>query len=159
MLLLRLRKEKNRILFFMLVPAILSFALLLALSLPALAEQSAQTTAGADKAGAQLESLAARVEKFWQARVIGDEVGAYEFDQAKALGTPTLQDYVSTPRRLGIKKFKVLNTEITGKNTAAAHMKVEIKIADIPKPIEMMIKDPWIFIDGQWYHQTVKRRR
>lgn len=103
-------------------------------------------------------TLAERVDAFWQARKIGDSIAAYEFEEVKATGELSLQQYVRQMGNLVYKEVKVLRTELTGSNEAHAHLVAEVIVMGLPEPIKTEFKDAWVYIDGNWYHKQQNTR-
>jgi hypothetical protein len=107
---------------------------------------------GVDNQSSQgAQSLDERVRAFWQAREAGDFVAAYEYEEIKTKNEVSLRNYV---RKVGLsyRQAKVLHTEIVGEGKAVAHILVEAVVPGLPDPIVTQLKDPWVLIDGHWYH-------
>lgn len=113
--------------------------------------------------GAQRErdisALEQRVTAFWQARQAGDVISAYEFEEVKATGEVTLQQYVRRGGGLIYHNVDVENVEIVDDSKAVAALKMEYSIPALPKRINTEVKDNWVKIDGKWYHAKPVDRR
>lgn len=100
------------------------------------------------------ESLRERAQAFWDARKAGDEVTTYRYEEISLNPQMTLQKYLQS--RGGIRYVDVELKDIELKD--ATHADVILRMsyllpeAGIKTPLAGEVRDPWIRIDGQWYH-------
>lgn len=113
-----------------------------------------------DKAGAAPPSpLEERARAFWAARVAGDPVTAYDYEDLKFTKVMTLQMYAS---RGGLiyRRANVLGSDCpAGKEECLVQMEVDFVIPQMnPKEVHTQkFDDPWVLVQGQWYHAFKKR--
>jgi len=104
----------------------------------------------------QMRDLEDRARAFWAARVAGDLVTTYEYEDAKPLGTMSLQQYVSGRGGLHYKSAQVRHAEC-GSAEAGCTVYVDIEYV-VPglglQTMKSSLKDPWVSIEGQWYHRA-----
>lgn len=132
-------------------PAVV-ISLLLLISLSACVETAAVRDGG-------LDALRQQAEAFWQARVEGDLIKAYEFESAKVTGKPTLQQYI---RKSSLVYRKATVTEVRRQSDSEALVSVELEY-QIPtftnKPLHTVLEDRWVLMEGSWLHGPAQRRR
>lgn len=119
------------------------------------AQPPLQTPSQTTQAATTLES---RVQAFWQARLVGDPVTSYGFEEVNATKELTLQQYVRKQGNIIYKQAKLLNIEIAGKDEAIARLMIEAVIPGLPSSLKSELKDYWVYIDGQWYHRVKNHR-
>lgn len=104
----------------------------------------------------QMNELEERARLFWKARVAGDLLTTYEYEDAKPLGTMSLQSYVSGRGGLHYKRADVRHAECgRPEEGCIVHVDVEYVLPALAgKPISAAVNDSWVSINGQWYHQA-----
>lgn len=99
------------------------------------------------------EGLATRVQAFWKARVAGDLVTMYRYEEASTSGKITLQDYVRKKGNMDYLSAKVLDIEPSNDPlTAWARVDIEAKIQGLPGTYKRIFRDRWVKLDDGWYH-------
>jgi hypothetical protein len=103
--------------------------------------------------------LETRAQAYWDARKVNDLFAAWEFEDHKALGTATLQQYVQKGAAMKFTKAQVTGSDCPGDSeTCIVIVDVEYVIPALGrKPLSGQVKDEWGLIDGQWY-RTPERR-
>ena len=104
------------------------------------------------------EALEQRVRTYWDAKVSGDAVLAYEYEAVKAKGTVPLSKYVRGTGNLIYEEVAVLNVETIAAGQATVLLQMKILVPGMLEPITTKTKDTWIEIGGEWYHSPPKSR-
>ncbi|MEZ5591182.1 MAG: hypothetical protein R3F53_10940 [Gammaproteobacteria bacterium] len=104
------------------------------------------------------QSLEQRVRAYWDAKVSGDAVLAYEYEVVKANGTVPLSKYVRGTGKLIYEEVAVLNVEVVAPEQAIALLEMQIVVPGMMEPLTTKLKDSWVEIDGKWYHSPPKPR-
>lgn len=107
------------------------------------------------------EVLLERVKEYWNLKVADDYIGAYEFIDPESREELTLADFTSFADDISYTKAEVLGASSTGSDLEA---KVEIDLVYVSHHPQMMgageipykLKEPWIFVDGNWYRKWEK---
>jgi hypothetical protein len=103
--------------------------------------------------------LEARAQAFWDARVAGDLVTAYEYEKSSQDGTQTLQAYVGSKGNLNYRSAQVLDVVVGGEeDEARVSVAIEVLVPGYPGVYKSTIRDRWVKIDDQWYHSPLKPR-
>ncbi len=112
-------------------------------------------------AGLQIKSpevkLLSRAEEFWAARVAGDLITCYEFEEVSKTGKQPVSAYVRGHGALVYKSAEITETDINGEEAI-----VKVKISYIipafgsRNAFNTEIVDSWKLIDGEWYHHQKK---
>lgn len=99
--------------------------------------------------------LEQRARGFWAARMAGDLIATFEYEDAKLSGSTSLQQYVTSRGALVYKRAEVKGAECTGgTEDCVVQVAVEYILPAMgTKPIASEIKDPWHLVDGQWVHR------
>ena len=103
----------------------------------------------------QTAPLAERVKAFWEARLQGDEVSAYQYEIFARTGELTVTQYVQARSpTLKYMAYTIDNIQ-EQENQAQVTVKLQYRM-DIPGmvdlPMAMAIKERWDRLDdGQWY--------
>lgn len=100
------------------------------------------------------ESLKQRVTAFWEARLKGDEVTAYQYEAYSHTGTMTLTQYIQS--RSPALKFMAytIDTIQEQENEAQVTVKVQYQMTVpgmVDLPLAMPIKERWVRFDNTWY--------
>ena len=103
----------------------------------------------------QIAPLAERVTAFWEARLQGDEVTAYQYEAYAHTGTMTLTQYIQARSPTLKYTAYTIGTIQEQENQAQVSVKLQYRM-DIPGmvdlPMAMAIKERWDRLDdGQWY--------
>ncbi len=109
----------------------------------------------AGKAGERsIVDLEKRAREFWAARVARDVLAAFEYEDAKPLGTLSLQQYASSRSNLVYKRAEVKGAECTsGAEDCVVRVAVDYIVPGLStKPISQDIEDSWHLVQGRWYH-------
>lgn len=108
--------------------------------------------------GGDRASLQERAAAFWEARMAGDWLTAYQYESASVEeGGIDLQAYV---RKQGLifKSAKVTGVVVKEGNEAIANVEIAYVIPGFASAgaTETSMEDPWVLIDGQWYHHHTR---
>ena len=109
--------------------------------------------------GGEVESLGERVKGFWQARIAGDDLKAYNYEAYSKTGKMTLQQYI----RARNPALKYTAYEVKGivekgdEATVTVDLQYHLVIAargelDLPATLD----ERWVRLDGQWHRQLEK---
>ena len=110
---------------------------------------------GTAQTAPQTAPLAERVKAFWEARLQGDEVSAYQYEIYARTGAMTVTQYVQARSpTLKYMAYTIDNIQ-EQENQAQVTVKLQYRM-DIPGmvdlPMAMAIKERWDRLDdGQWY--------
>ena len=110
---------------------------------------------GAGQTAPPAESLKQRVTAFWEARLQGDEVTAYQYEIYAHTGTMTVTQYVQA--RSPTLKYVAYTIDNIQEQENEAQVTVTVRSQlDVPGmvdlPLAMAIKERWDRLDdGQWY--------
>ncbi len=108
------------------------------------------------------QALRERVQVYWQAKRIHDEVTVYRME-AKSLSkesyTPQVH-YRSRANKLRILGFSINDIQIDD-DKAMVSLEVAHGLVFFGKtqPVKKQISDSWTLIDGQWYHGRSGRHK
>lgn len=102
--------------------------------------------------------LEQRVQAYWDAKLVGDAVAAYDFEAVKVRDKMPLSQYVRSTGKIIYKEVDLLNIEIISSEQATALLKMEILVPGMLEPLKTNVKDNWVAIDGQWYHAPPKAK-
>src|SRR5215510_12615796 len=107
----------------------------------------------------QASSLKERVEAFWDARIAGDDLKAYNNEAYARNGKMSATDYVRarTPT-LKYKSYEIKSVEEQGERatiTIDVHYQLIVPArADLA--LSMVMKEKWVRLeDGQWYREVI----
>ena len=112
---------------------------------------SSQTAPGPQPA----ESLKQRVTAFWEARIKGDEVSAYQYEIYAHTGALTVTQYVQA--RSPMLKYMAYTIDTIQEQEQEAQVTVNVQSRmDIPSMVEVplvaIVRETWVRLDdGQWY--------
>ncbi|MEW6727927.1 MAG: twin-arginine translocation signal domain-containing protein [Pseudomonadota bacterium] len=100
------------------------------------------------------ESLRERAQAFWDARKAGDDITAYRFEELSKRPDSNLQSYLKGRAAIEYRKVEIKSVRLKTPTEAEVilDMSYTIPAIGLNKPIEGEVKDPWVLIDGQWYH-------
>ena len=103
---------------------------------------------------ASVEALEQRVTAYWKAIEAGDLVKAYDYEEFKARGELSLQQYVRRGTRIFFKRVNLVDVKIDENNVGVATLDSESVVQGLPGTIKGEFKDHWVLIDGVWYHSV-----
>lgn len=100
------------------------------------------------------ESLRERAQAFWAARKAGDDLTAYRFEELSKHPESNLQSYLKGRAAIEYRKAEIKAVRLKGPTEAEVilEMSYTLPAVGLNKPIEAEVKDPWVLIDGQWFH-------
>ncbi len=102
--------------------------------------------------------LAERVSAFWEARIQGDEVTAYQYETHVHTGAMTLTQYIQARSPTLQYMAYTIDTIQEQENEAQVTVIVQSRL-DVPGmvdlPLAMAIKERWVRLDdSQWYRNV-----
>jgi hypothetical protein len=102
---------------------------------------------------ADADSLRQRAEAYWKARLIGDRITAFDYEENKARGTQTLQAYARKSPPIFLRAT-ITDVRITRENKGIVSLDTAYTVPGLPMrtPLLWKMKDEWTLIDGHWYH-------
>ncbi len=110
----------------------------------------------------QTVPLAERVTAFWEARLQGDEVGAYQYITYTRTGEMTVTQFVQA--RSPTLKYMAYTIDNIQEQESQAQVTVNVRYRlDVPGmvdlPMAMAIKEQWVRLDdGQWYREIKPKK-
>ncbi len=100
------------------------------------------------------ESLKQRVTAFWEARLKGDELTAYQYEAYSHTGEMTATQYIQA-RSPALKYMAyTIDTIQEQENEAQVTVKLQYQMSIpgmVDLPMAMAIKERWVRFDNQWY--------
>lgn len=108
--------------------------------------------AGTTVSPEQLKSLRERVERYWEARQSRDVRTLYELESASRPGGWLKLEHAMALQGLPVRKVKIDEVRIEGEK-GITRVSGEAMIGTIGWT-QQTITDPWVLLDGQWYHET-----
>jgi hypothetical protein len=118
-------------------------------------EQPAAAPAGQAASPEELKAaLQERVERYWAARQARDVRTLYELESAARPGGWLKLEHAMTLQGLPVRKVKVEEVRIEGEK-GITRISAEVMIGTIGWT-RQTIEDPWVLLDGQWYHETYR---
>lgn len=105
------------------------------------------------------EKLLPRAEAFWAARVAGDLVTCYNFEEVSKTGKQPVSAYVRDHGGLVYKSAEVTGIDVNGEEAS-----VKVKLNYIVPALgsrntfNMEAVDRWKLIDGEWYHHCESQK-
>lgn len=106
-------------------------------------------------------SLESRVKTFWEIRIAGEDIKAYEFEEYSKKGSMSLEQYIRARNpALHYKTYKIKEVEENG-DSAIVKLEVGYNLS-LPTrgqfDMTTEITDRWVRLDGQWYRQETKKK-
>jgi hypothetical protein len=120
-------------------------------------EQPATAAPAAGQAASPEElktALQERVERYWAARQARDVRTLYELESAARPGGWLKLEKAMTLQGLPVRRVKVDEVRIEGEK-AITRIRAEVTIGTMGW-VPQTINDPWVLLDGQWYHETYR---
>ncbi|MDX1605503.1 MAG: hypothetical protein R3202_04870 [Candidatus Competibacterales bacterium] len=99
-----------------------------------------------------VDGLQNRVQAFWEARVAGDPITAFQYEEVSVNDTVTLQQYARSKGNIRYRTAEVLDIHLLTPDEARAEVAIEGVIPGLPDLYKGIVKDRWVKIDGTWYH-------
>ena len=99
-------------------------------------------------------ALQERVERYWAARQARDVRTLYELESAARPGGWLKLENAMSLQGLPVRKVKVEEVRIEGEK-GITRINAEVMIGTIGW-MSSSIEDPWVLLDGQWYHETYR---
>ncbi len=98
-------------------------------------------------------------ENYWSARVAGDWVTCYKYEEVSKLQEESLSQYVHRQGSLIYKSALVTGVEMKDPDHALVHVSLEycLPAFGTSHAFKTDVKDTWVKIDGKWYHHVEKR--
>lgn len=123
---------------------------------PTTAESAAAPMTAAQPANAEEATtvLRQRVERYWAARQSRDLSTIYSLESAAQPGGWLKLENAMSLLGVPIRRLKIESIEIEGEQ-AKAKVNAEVNIGTFGWTPQS-ITDPWVLINGQWFHETVK---
>ena len=114
-------------------------------------------------AGLQTKSpedrLLPRAREFWAARVAGDSITCYKFEEVSKTGKQPASVYVRRHGGLIYKSAEVTGTDINGEDaTVKVKLSYIIPALGSRSAFNMEAIDRWKLIDGEWYHHSKSQK-
>lgn len=110
-----------------------------------------------ERQGDEARSLEERVRGFWEARITGDDIKAYNYEAYSKTGKMTLPQYL----RARNPALKYLAYEVKGTVEKGDEATVTVDVqyhlvvpARADLDLSTTIDERWVRIDGQWYRQV-----
>lgn len=103
------------------------------------------------------DSLRQRAQAYWKAKLAGDLVETWNFEEAKARGQITLAQYAKGSGMM-FTKAVVTDVRIEAGNKGVVTMEAEYLVPGLKtkKPLQQTLSDPWVWLDNQWHHVQVR---
>ena len=101
------------------------------------------------------QSLRERVTAFWEARIKGDEVTAYQYEIFAHTGALTVTQYVQarspTLKYMAYTLDTIQEQEQEAQVTVKVHSRMDIP-GMVEVPLASIVRETWVRLDdGQWY--------
>ena len=110
----------------------------------------------------QIAPLAERVTAFWEARLQGDEVAAYQYETYAHTGEMTVTQYIQA--RSPMLKYMAYTIDNIQEQEQEAQVTVNLQyqmtipgMVDIP--VTMPIQEHWVRLDDSQWYRNVKPKR
>jgi hypothetical protein len=96
------------------------------------------------------------VKEFWEKRVAGVDMKAYEYEEYAKTGSMSVEEYIRA--RNPTLRYKAYSIKGIEKNDDGAIVKLDVAYhLSLPArgqlDLEQEIVEQWIRLDGQWYRQ------
>lgn len=120
------------------------------LALPALMSACATTGGFGDPATAVRE----RAQAYWAARVVGDHIKAFGFEEVSTRPDASLQRYLQGSGAIQYLSADVQEVVIKADDRASVRTKLSYRapVPGLKRPLEGDAWTDWVLIKGSWYH-------
>lgn len=102
----------------------------------------------------QLNVLKERVDRYWAARQARDVRTLYDLESAARPGGWLKLENAMSLQGLPVRKVKVEEVRVDGEK-GMTRISAEVMIGTLGW-MQQAIEDPWVLLDGQWYHETYR---
>lgn len=99
-------------------------------------------------------ALQERVEHYWAARQSRDVRTLYDLESAARPGGWLKLEQAMSLQGLPVRKAKIEEVRIEG-DKGVTRISAEVMIGTMGW-VRQTIEDPWVLLDGQWYHETFR---
>ena len=105
------------------------------------------------------EEVRQAAENYWKARVAGDWVTCYKYEEVSKLQKESLAEYVHRQGSLIYKSARIVGVEMKGPDRAVVTVALEYYLPAFgtSHAFKTNVQDNWAVIDGKWYHNVDKR--
>jgi len=124
---------------------------------PAASQVVPEQSAAAAQAASPEELKAAlqeRVERYWAARQSRDVRTLYDLESAAQPGGWLKLEQAMSLQGLPVRKVKIEEVRIEGEK-GITRVSAEVMIGTMGW-MRQAIEDPWVLLNGQWYHETFR---
>ncbi|MEW6416498.1 MAG: hypothetical protein AB1480_00035 [Nitrospirota bacterium] len=98
------------------------------------------------------ESLKVIAEQYWSMRMEDKYEETYKLeDKEKLLPFETYRAKARAMKRIDIRSSKIKDINING-NNGMVDVEFSFVLPNVPKPLQQVIKDQWVYKDGKWWH-------
>jgi hypothetical protein len=106
-------------------------------------------------------ALGDRVREFWERRIAGEDVKAYEYEEYSKTGSMTVSQYVQS--RNPALRYKAYKIKEIAENGDEATVRVDTAYhLSMPArgqfDLATEVTEQWVRLDGQWYRQEQKKK-
>ncbi len=103
------------------------------------------------------ESLRERAQAYWNAKLSGDLVTTWNFEETRVRGQLTLAQYAKSGGMM-FTKIVITDVRIDSNGKGIVTMDTEYFVPGLrgKKPLQQTLTDPWKWIDNQWYHELAR---
>ena len=121
-----------------------------ALALPVLLSACATTGGFGDPAAAVRE----RAQAYWAARVVGDHIKAFGFEEVSTRPDASLQRYLQGSGTIQYLSAEVQEVVVKADDRASVRTKLSYRapVPGLKRPLEGDAWTDWVLIKGSWYH-------
>ncbi len=99
-------------------------------------------------------ALQERVKRYWAARQARDVRTLYELESAAQPGGWLKLEHAMSLQGLPVRSVKIDEVQVEGEK-GMTQISAEVMIGTIGWT-RQTTKDPWVLLDGQWYHETFR---
>lgn len=142
------------------VPANSSVRHVFSLLLVAVTILGLSACAGINLQGNPGQDVRQAAEDYWKARVAGDWITCYKYEEVSRSGKVRLSQYVQTQGNLIYKSARIEGVSM-GDQGKKAVIKVAVEYYlpafGTSNAFKSTLSDKWIKMDGKWYHHKNKR--
>lgn len=128
---------------------------------PAVPEANVTTSSSAPATGQtaaedeKQKALRQRAERYWAARQARDVKTVFEMESEARPGGRLKLEHAMSLQGLPLRKAKIGEIKIEG-DQAVLDVKADVLVGTIGWVPQTAIRDRWLLLEGQWYHETAK---